>query len=128
MLCADAEAEIHDGLGRDEDEEKLPEMHPEAQQHKVAGEKSARHEPEHNVQIAPAVKKHAVEHEVGDDRRRHEAGKHDPLHLPEPQPQHHKHQHRQRDDAHEGDQDDPKVSPKKSPKKKKPTTSKKEEE
>ncbi len=36
MLCADVETEIHDGLRRDEDEEKLPEIHPEAQQHEVA--------------------------------------------------------------------------------------------
>ena len=49
MLCADVEAEIHDGLGRDEDEEKLPEIHPEAQQHEVAGEEHARHEAEHDA-------------------------------------------------------------------------------
>lgn len=106
MLCADVEAEIHDGLGRDEDEEKLPEIHPEAQQHEVTGEEHAHHEAEHDVQIAAAGEKHAVEREIRDDCRRHEAGKHDPLHLAEPQPQHHKHQHRQRDDTHEGDQDD----------------------
>ena len=49
MLCADVEAEIHDGLGRDEDEEKLPEIHPETQQHKVAGKEHARHEAEHDA-------------------------------------------------------------------------------
>ena len=73
MLFVDVEAEIHDGLGRDEDEEQLPEIHPEAQQHKVADEKNARHEAKHDVQIAPPVKKHAVEHEIRDDRHRHEA-------------------------------------------------------
>ena len=48
MLCADVEAEIHNGFGRDENEEKLPEIHPEAQQHEVADEEDARHKTKHH--------------------------------------------------------------------------------
>ena len=96
MLCADVETEIHDGLRRDEDEEKLPEIHPEAQQHEVAHGEHARHKAEHDIKVSSSAKKHAVEHKIRNERRRHEAGKHDPLHLAQPQPQHHKHQHRQR--------------------------------
>ena len=56
MLCADVETEIHDGLRRDEDEEKLPEIHSEAQQHEVAHGEHARHKAEHDIRFPRPLK------------------------------------------------------------------------